>query len=219
MRQWQMDVDEVRRRLADLRDRRADVFPVDGLPPSLREAAVLLLLWEEFGEVWLAFIRRGSTLGAHPDEVALPGGVSEADEASHETAVREAVEEIGIDVRQLTTYGRLDDAWSAAGHRIVPVVAWHYGIPRFRPDGIEAVDIAPVVITELADPANHQVKIVPLGDIDYEDDVLNCSGLTIVGVTADIVLDLVHWLDGRDRRRLAPRFAGLQYVARSGRFA
>jgi 8-oxo-dGTP pyrophosphatase MutT (NUDIX family) len=194
------------------------VFPVDGRPPSLREAAVLLLLWEEFGEVWLAFIRRGSTSRSHPGEVALPGGVSEAAEAPPETALREAVEEIGIDVRQVTVFGRLDDAWSAAGHRIVPVVAWHFGIPRFRPDGIEAIDVAPVVLAELADPANHQVRIVPLGVIDYEDDVLNCSGLTIVGVTADIVLDLVHWLDGHDRRRVAPRFAGLQYVARSGRF-
>ena len=131
--------------------------------------------------------------------------------------LREAAEEIGIDLRQTTVAGRLDDAWSAAGHRIVPVVAWHDGVPRFRVDGIEVVEVIELVVPELADPANHDVRTVPLGDIDYADDVLRCSGTTIVAVTADIVVDLVHWLDGRDRRRVADRMQGLQYVVRVGR--
>ena len=71
-----MDVDEVRARLGELNARRADTLPVDSLAITLRESAVLLLLWEEYGETWLALTRRGSTLRTHPDEVSLPGGAS-----------------------------------------------------------------------------------------------------------------------------------------------
>lgn len=212
-----MDVDEVRARLGELKARRADTFPVESLAVTLRESAVLLLLWEEYGEVWLALTRRGSTLRSHPDEVSLPGGASEPGERAEDTAVREAVEEIGLDVRQITVFGRLDDAFSAAGHRIVPVVAWHYGVPQFRVDGIEVAEVVQLVLAELADPANRDVRHVALGEIDYEDDILHCSGISIVGVTADIVLDLVHWLDGRDRRRTAARWQGLHYLSQTGR--
>ena len=214
-----MDVDSVRARLEELRDRRADTLAIETLPIALREAAVLLLLWEQYGEVWLALTRRGSALRTHAGDVSLPGGVCEAGETAEDTALREAVEEIGIDVRQTTVVGRLDDAWSSAGHRIVPIVAWHYGVPRFQVDGIEVAEVIQIVVPELADPANHRVKTVNLGDIDYVDDVLQCSGVTIVGLTADIVLDLTHWLDGRDRRRVPARRQGLEYLIQTGRIS
>ena len=212
-----MRADEIRTRLGELDRRRADTLAIDSLPITLREAAVLLLLWEHNGEAWLAFTRRGAALRTHAGEVSLPGGVCEPGELPHHTALREAAEEIGIDPRQTSVAGRLDDAWSAAGHRIVPVVAWHDGVPRFRVDGIEVVEVIELVVPELAHPANHHVKTVPLVDIVYADDELRCSGTTIVGVTADIVVDLVHWLDGRDRRRVADRMQGLQYAVRVGR--
>jgi len=213
-----MDVDSVRARLEELRERRADTLAVETLPIALREAAVLLLLWEQYGEVWLALTRRGSALRTHAGDVSLPGGVCEPGETVEAAALREAVEEIGIDARQVTVFGRLDDAWSSAGHRIVPVVAWYYGVPRFHVDGVEVSQVIELVLPELADPANHGVKTVPLGgNIAYTDDVLRCSGVTIIGLTADIVVDLVHWLDGRDRRRVPERMLGLQYLAQTGR--
>jgi 8-oxo-dGTP pyrophosphatase MutT (NUDIX family) len=211
-----LDVDAVRDRLGALRERPADTLPVETVAATLRDAAVLLLLWEEFGEVWLALTRRGATLRAHAGEVSLPGGACEPGEEPPETALRETVEETGIDARQVTIFGRLDDAWTRAGFRVVPVVAWHYGVPQFRPDGAEVVEVTQVVVAELSDPENHEVRIVSLGDIEYEDDVLHCSGLTVVGATADIVLDLVHWLGGQDRRRRDARLAGLHFVAGSG---
>ena len=212
-----MELDTVRARLDELRERQADTLPVESLPIVLRESAVLLLLWEQYGEAWLALTRRGPALRTHAGEVSLPGGVCEAGETARDAALREAVEEIGIDVRQTSVVGRLDDAWSAAGHRIVPIVAWYYGVPRFQVDGVEVAEVIEVVVPELADPTNHAVTTVTLGDIDYADDTVRCPGITIVGVTADIILDLVHWLDGRDRRRVPARMQGLQYLVNIGR--
>ena len=99
----------------------------------------------------------------------------------------------------------------------MPVVAWYFGVPKFHVDRIEVAEVIQVVLPELADRANHDVQVVSLGAIDYVDDVLRCSGITIVGVTADIIVDLVHWLEGDDRRRVAARMEGLEYVVRTGR--
>jgi 8-oxo-dGTP pyrophosphatase MutT (NUDIX family) len=212
-----MDAQGVRARLEELRHRRVDTLAVETLPIALREAAVLLLLYEQYGEAWLTLTRRGAALRTHAGDVSLPGGVCEPGESAQDTALREAAEEIGLDVHQTTVMGRLDDAWSSAGHRIVPIVAWHFGVPQFRVDGIEVAEVIELVVPELADPTNHDLQTVPLGDIDYTDDIIRCSGVTIVGLTADIVVDLVHWLDGRDRRRVADRMHGLRYLVEIGR--
>jgi len=212
-----MDAKGVRARLEELRHRRVDTLAVETLPIALREAAVLLLLYEQYGEAWLALTRRGAALRTHAGDVSLPGGVCEPGETAQDAALREAAEEIGLDVRQTTVMGRLDDAWSSAGHRIVPIVAWHFGVPRCRVDGIEVSEVIELVVPELADPTNHDRQIVPLGEIDYTDDTIRCSGVTIVGLTADIVVDLVYWLDGRDRRRVADRMHGLRYLVEIGR--
>jgi hypothetical protein len=44
---------------------------------------------------------------------------------------------------------------------------------------------------------------------------LRCSGITIIGLTADIILDLVQWFEGRERRRVPARMAGLRWPASS----
>jgi hypothetical protein len=81
------------------------------------------------------------------------------------------------------------------------------------------VDTVRARLEELRDRRSDTLAVdtLPVALREYIDDVLRCSGITIVGLTADIVLDLVHWLDGRDRRRVPARLEGLPYLVQIGR--
>jgi 8-oxo-dGTP pyrophosphatase MutT (NUDIX family) len=93
--------------------------PIPELPPMDRRAAVLIL----FGEldtvpdpdagllrnVDLLLLRRAATLRSHPGQVAFPGGRIEAGETAIEAALREAVEETGLDPTGVEVLGALPE--------------------------------------------------------------------------------------------------------------
>ena len=70
-----------------------------------------------------------------------------------------------------------------------------------------------VAVEELTRPGTHRIEPALIGDHEYLDDVLDCAGVSVRGVTADIVVDLLTWLAGRDRRRSLARAAGLRAYA------
>jgi 8-oxo-dGTP pyrophosphatase MutT (NUDIX family) len=165
----------------------------------------------------LAVTRRAAELRAHPREISLPGGRCDLNEPPEATALREAAEELGIDTRRVSILGRLDDAWSNTGNVVTPVVGWYDGVPAFRHAPAEVEEVIAIDLRELARGDAHTVKIVALGDLDYEDDILRSPNVTLYGLSADIVVDLLHWIAGSDRRRGAARLAGLRYFITNGR--
>ena len=78
---------------------------LDGsLPPHAgrdRPAAVLILLFPRDEAPHVVLTVRGADLPHHADQVSLPGGRPAPGETAEETALREAVEEIGVDVAGL----------------------------------------------------------------------------------------------------------------------
>ncbi|XP_021289698.1 uncharacterized protein LOC110420641 [Herrania umbratica] len=64
-----------------------------------RRAAVLICLFEgKQGELRVILTKRSMKLSSHPGDVALPGGkMEEGDDDDSATALREAMEEIGLD--------------------------------------------------------------------------------------------------------------------------
>lgn len=79
------------------RPRPGDVFP---LPPEVhpREAAVMILLYPFQSHLDFFLTRRTETVETHKGQISLPGGAQEPGESLQETALREASEELGIDV-------------------------------------------------------------------------------------------------------------------------
>jgi 8-oxo-dGTP pyrophosphatase MutT (NUDIX family) len=105
------------------------------LPPGLvhrplpqekfQRSAVLVPVEPERG-VWLT--RRSAQLASHAGQVSFPGGKIERFDSSVETAaLREAVEEIGLDPIRTEILGRMDDFVTGTGFHISPVVAM---VPR-----------------------------------------------------------------------------------------
>jgi len=98
------------------------------VPATARRAAVLVLVHPaEDGEALVVLTERTTYAGLHSGEVSFPGGKSEPeDRDAAATALREAEEEVGLDVRAagVEAIGILDEVWiPVSDFRITPVVA------------------------------------------------------------------------------------------------
>jgi len=121
-------------------------------PAPTRESAVLILIYPDAtGEARLVLTERPATVTHHAGEVSFPGGAREAtDESPEATALREAWEEVGLDVAAagVRVVGRLDEvAIGPSGFRLTPVLALADREPRFVPD---AREVAAVLTPSLA---------------------------------------------------------------------
>lgn len=76
------------------------------------------------GGASLLLTRRGGHLSAHARQWAFPGGRIDGDETPLEAAMREAEEEVGIDLSPDDLLGRLDDFPTRSGYIMSPFVFW-----------------------------------------------------------------------------------------------
>lgn len=88
-------------------------------------AAVLIMLFSKDDEPWVVFTKRSESVRHHKGEISFPGGVRDPEDASlADTAIREAVEELGIDPAEVEILGELDDLPTfVSGFVISPFVA------------------------------------------------------------------------------------------------
>lgn len=93
-------------------------------PASLRPAAVLIGLIERHGQLHVLMTKRASHLKHHPGQIAFPGGKYEtSDTCLGDTAVRETVEEVGIDESQITIIGELPSLPTISQFSVTPYIA------------------------------------------------------------------------------------------------
>ena len=106
-------------------------------------AAVLILLYEKAGEVYLLFTRRTEKVANHKGQISFPGGVRDhKDESWETTALREAAEEVGIIPETVEVLGLLDDCLTVSSNYLVtPVVGATAATPQFQinPDEVEEI--------------------------------------------------------------------------------
>jgi 8-oxo-dGTP pyrophosphatase MutT (NUDIX family) len=188
---------------------RVDATRVLPAPDSARHAAVLVL----FGrldalparaegpvpaELDVLLQRRAATLGHHPGQVSFPGGGLEPGETPEQAALREAVEETGLDPSGVDVLGTLPDlALPASNHRVTPVPAWWA-----RPSAVAAVDHAETVdvfrvpVADLLDPVNRAVVVHRRGGRTLRTPAFEVAGVLVWGFTAmvlDGLLDALGW--------------------------
>lgn len=103
------------------------------LPP--KPGSVLILLYEENGNIKFPLIKRPQYLGAHSGQVSLPGGKAEAGETIIETALREGEEEIGIRASDVNVLGTLSEFFvMPSNFMVTPVIGYVEGSPQFKGD-------------------------------------------------------------------------------------
>lgn len=201
------------RRLASLAARPAREFPPADVPSVFRRCAVLHLVWSDAGgDLSIALTQRAARLRSHSGEVSLPGGRLDDGEDHYQAAVRETHEELGVEPSAVRVLGRLDDAWSGAGNHLVPVVGWHEGRPRFRPNHSEVAAVHEVPLAQLRAPGALTHEAVQAKGQVFVREILTTPHVRFYGLTADLVLELIEFLDGVDTERHLRRLEELRAV-------
>jgi 8-oxo-dGTP pyrophosphatase MutT (NUDIX family) len=169
---------------------------LDGrLPPRAkaeRPAAVLILIFPVDGVPHLVLTVRGAGLPHHAAQVSLPGGRPAAGETPEETAIREAVEEIGVDPASLTVAGRLTPVHiGVSGFTVQPVVALADTAPQFVANPGEVETVLQVSLAALADPAAVRVGRRVRGGVEILAPYFAVGGQEVWGATAMILAELL----------------------------
>lgn len=110
------------------------------------------MLFEKDGEPWLVFTKRSDSVRHHKGEISFPGGVRDPGDASlADTAIREAVEELGIDPADVEVLGQLDDLPTfVSGFVISPFVAVVPEAEAYEHSPDEIAEVIRVPLSRLA---------------------------------------------------------------------
>ena len=158
-----------------------------------RQASVLVLLgWDGAAGPDVLLQQRASGLRDHPGQVSFPGGGwEEGDGSTVETALREAVEETGLDptgVDPVAVLPRL--LIPPSGFQVTGVVAhWR------RPSAVAAVDRAEnaavmrIPLARLADPGN---RLIVTNSNGWVGPAFALPGMVIWGYTGEVLNTLLR---------------------------
>jgi 8-oxo-dGTP pyrophosphatase MutT (NUDIX family) len=145
----------------NLESRTAALLPAHGL----KRAAVCLILTDDSeGGAALVLTLRAKHLSAHSGQYALPGGRVDADESVIDTALREAHEEIGLELPPEAVLGWLDDYPTRSGYLITPIVVWAPDGAQMRANPAEVEAIYRVRLAEFGRPGSPEFVAIPESD-------------------------------------------------------
>lgn len=135
-------------------------------------------------------LRRAATLGSHPGQIAFPGGrLEDSDAGPVAAALREAVEETGLDPRGLEPLGVLPALpLPVSNHLVTPVPAWWTRPSEVAAvDHAETVDVFRVPVADLLDPANRASTEHVVGGTAYRAPAFVVGDRMIWGFTAIVL--------------------------------
>jgi len=171
-----------------------DSVPSDAPGPVARDLDVLLQ-------------RRAATAGHHPGQISFPGGGVEASDADiTATALREAVEETGLDPRGVDILGTLPDLPLAVSNNLVtPVPAWWTRESQVAAvDHREAVEVFRVPVADLLEPSNRASVSHTLQGRAVLTPAFTVDGVLVWGFTAIVLsrmFDELGWTVAWDQTR------------------
>ncbi|PXA67225.1 NUDIX hydrolase [Cryobacterium arcticum] len=143
-------------------------------------------------------LRRAATLGSHPGQIAFPGGRLEpTDSGPIAAALREAVEETGLDADGLEPLGVLPDlAVPVSNHIVTPVPAWWtHRSDVAAVDHAETVDVFRLPVADLLDPANRASTEHTVAGTTYRAPAFTVDGRLVWGFTAIVLSRMFDELD------------------------
>jgi 8-oxo-dGTP pyrophosphatase MutT (NUDIX family) len=173
--------------------RRVLLSPVDATALDVlgrTDAAVLVPLYVDGGELHAVFTKRRDDLRRHPGEISFPGGRQDDDDGDLQvTALREAEEEIGLPRDGVELVGALQPTPTiATGYRIYPFVGLIEPGMTWTLSAREVALVLELSLTRLRDGYVRQ-RLVRRG-LPIRTDTYVVGDHLIWGATARILSDL-----------------------------
>ncbi len=157
---------------------------------KLRDAAVLIILFEENDRIKTVFIERMPDPGPHSGQIAFPGGKFEISDVDLiETALREALEEIGVEIDRNNVVGELTPIQiPISGFSVLPVVCTAGFVSEFKLCEIEVKDAFVVDLFELLN--TETVKKITARGVEIDAPCFLFEDRIIWGATAMVLNEL-----------------------------
>lgn len=163
------------------------------VPASCLQSAVLMLLYPSGGHYSTVLIERSADGHAHSGQMAFPGGrKEEEDDSLVDTALREANEEVNLDIGRVRPIGHLSSLYiPVSNFQVHPIVAVSWEPPSLARCEVEVADIVHCPIPGLF---SHE-GIVEIGKTSYHQSIRTPAYLLsddriIWGATAMILSEL-----------------------------
>lgn len=166
--------------------------------PRRRAAGVLVLFYRRAQQIHLLFFRRTERVPTHKGQVAFPGGSGEdGDRDLHETALREAREELGVDASRVVPLGALKPFDTFVSNFVVsPFCGWLMDPdPTFVPQPFEVEEVLEVALADLRLEQNRHRGKVPGFKVSFPLPYYRVGRAVIWGATGGIVEELLGALD------------------------
>ena len=160
---------------------------------SLKDAAILIALFEKDGEYCFPMIKRPENIKNHPGQIALPGGSKEKEESLERTALREAQEEIGIDPDKVEIIGRLTPIpVPVSGYLVQTYIGIIDEEPDWKLSKDEVADFFILKLSELLDADNEYYEKWNLRGFDAKVPIFKIGDLKIWGATASVLSEFIE---------------------------
>lgn len=171
-------------------------------PPDARTAAILIVFYEQEGELCFPMIRRPVESGPHSGQISFPGGAAELqDESFAHTALRETWEEIGVPAGDVRLLGALTPLYVAPSNfQVYPYVGWLRRRPEFQPDPREVAQVLEFRLSDILAPENLRTEEWELHGRRVRVPHYVVGGAVVWGASAMILSEMaavINALDGK----------------------
>ena len=171
-------------------------IPSSEVLAKAQKSGVLILIYPLNKKPHIVLMKRVSYPGGiHSGQISFPGGRWEkSDRDLTETALREAEEEVGVDISSVKVLGLLSQIYIPPSNFLVqPVVGLVNYRPDFIPDSREVDQLFEVPVSWLLDPANRGKKpIVTRSNITLQAPFFDVEGHSVWGATAMMLSEFLH---------------------------
>ena len=191
-------VDPSRMLLDYARARRAAVLVLFGVLDSLPAQAPAAAAGPVARDLDVLLQRRAASMGHHPGQISFPGGGADASDSDPAaTALREAVEETGLDPSGVEILGMLPELPLPVSNNLVtPVPAWWTRTSQVAAvDHRESVDVFRVPVADLLDPANRASVVHEWRGRTLRTPAFTLDGALVWGFTAIVLSRMFDELD------------------------
>jgi len=161
--------------------------------PGSTDAAVLIPLYPQAGDLVAVFTERRPDLRRHPGEISFPGGRQDEGEALRETALREAHEEIGLAPDAVHVVGALPPVGTfVTGYRVFPFVGLIDPGHTWTPQEAEVAQVLELSLDDLR--RGHEMKRLLRKGVPIKTPTYTVDTHFVWGATARILQGLLERL-------------------------